>query len=60
MMVIRLLFIFILIAIIVLLGLYLVTKDKRYLLFSFQVAKFLFILLVVSALIYSVTRIILY
>lgn len=60
MMVIRLLFIFILIAIIVLLGLYFVTKDKRYLLFSFQVAKFLFILLVVSALIYSVTRIILY
>ncbi len=60
MIVLRLFFAFILIMIVVCLGVYLLSQDKRYLRFSWQVSKFLFVLLVLVALLYSMSRIILF
>ena len=60
MIVLRLLFAFILITTVVCLGVYLLSQDKRYLRFAWQVSKFLFVLLVLVALLYSISRIILF
>ena len=60
MIVLRLLFAFILITIVVCLGVYLLSQDRRYLGFAWQVSKFLFVLLVLVALLYSISRIILF
>jgi hypothetical protein len=57
---IRLFLVLILITIIVCVSMYWFKSDKRYLRFAWQIIKFLFVLLVLVAVIFSITRIILF